>query len=182
MTQNELLNIMSEVKTKSFTYGVNWGFKALKFNLDSYIEDYNLNLNPTYQRGHVWSQEQQIAFIEALHRGLIKETIIKFNIPLFNIKESENTGNESEATCIDGLQRLTALMEFQKGNFKIFDNRLSYQDFLENNYSYGAPIFIEVYEINDRKELLKFYLDLNFGGKPHSQSEFNRISEEINKL
>lgn len=34
---------------------------------------------------------------------------------------------------------------------------------------------LKVYDFQYRKDLLKFYLDINGGGTPHSQYELNRV-------
>ena len=36
-------------------------------------------------------------------------------------------------------------------------------------------LVIKMYDFQDRKDLLKFYLDINGGGTPHSKEELDRV-------
>ena len=57
----------------SFTRDGSWqcdfDFVYLLQFIDEHIKEYNLQLNPDFQRGHVWTEEQQIAWIEFFLRG-----------------------------------------------------------------------------------------------------------------
>ena len=41
-------------------YQVDVDFGSLKDNIERFIEQFNMELNPDFQRGHVWTEEQQI--------------------------------------------------------------------------------------------------------------------------
>ena len=43
------------------SYEINVSFKQIERTLKEFEEDYGLELNPDFQRGHVWTEEQQIA-------------------------------------------------------------------------------------------------------------------------
>ena len=43
-------------------------------------EYYKLQLNPKFQRGHVWTEEQQIAYVEFLLRDLIHCSRVDINL------------------------------------------------------------------------------------------------------
>lgn len=49
---------------QSGSYHVNIAWRYLKGWIESQKEDMNLQLNPLFQRGHVWTEEQQIANLE----------------------------------------------------------------------------------------------------------------------
>lgn len=38
-------------------------------SIKTYEETYNLNMEPNFQRSHVWTDEQQIAFLEYFSKG-----------------------------------------------------------------------------------------------------------------
>lgn len=61
----------SDIKpfTKSGTYEVDIPLNYLERTLQSYIEDWGLEMNPDFQRGNVWTREQQIAYVEFFFRG-----------------------------------------------------------------------------------------------------------------
>lgn len=103
----------SDVKpfTKDGDYEVSIGLKYLESILKDYDKDYGLELNPDFQRGNVWSEEQQIAYVEFFLRGGKTARVIYFNCPSFNKVVSNNN---SPMVCVDGLQRLTAMRKFFK--------------------------------------------------------------------
>ena len=47
-------------------YLVDVGLTYIESQLEYFRKEYGLDLIPEFQRGHVWSQEQQIAFIEGM--------------------------------------------------------------------------------------------------------------------
>ena len=44
-----------------------------RWEKDEFLE---LQLNPDFQRGHVWSEEQQVSFIEYLLKGVSSSNVI----------------------------------------------------------------------------------------------------------
>ncbi|MFR5263759.1 hypothetical protein [Clostridium sp.] len=70
--------------TKSGDYEVSIRLNHLEKTLKEYDEDYGLELNPDFQRGHVWSEEQQRAYVEFFIKGGKTARIIYFNCPSFS--------------------------------------------------------------------------------------------------
>ena len=60
-----------------------------------------INIDPTYQRGSVWDDDQQSEFVESICRGIIPNSI------LLNIDE------EGNHICIDGKQRIESITKFK---------------------------------------------------------------------
>lgn len=158
-----------------------YGFKDVEQMLLSISDgtDNPVDLIPDFQRGHVWSEEQQCAYIENVLRGVVTASglTIKFNAPAWDY---EPTGDlSSTVQCIDGLQRLTAIQRFVKGEIKAFG--LLVTEFHGSSYSIlqGAGgrfrMRIEIYTFQNKKDLVQHYLDLNTGGTPHSQAEIDRV-------
>lgn len=134
-------------------------------------------LEPDFQRGHVWADAQRISFIEALLRGTAPTRIL-FNCPGWQRNDAEG-GDIRPYTfqCVDGLQRLTSVRKFMAGEFTIFGG-LSAEDLKSTPFSLGRFRFqFCVYEFKHRSELLQFYLDLNEGGTVHTQSELDRVRQ-----
>lgn len=134
-------------------------------------------LNPDFQRGHVWTDAQRTSFVEALIRGAITGRVL-FNCPGWS-RPSKGVGDIAENTfqCIDGLQRLTAVRRFMAGEVKVFDGMTAAE-------LAGSPfdprrltlrLQVGVYEFTSRAELLRFYLDLNTGGSVHAPQEIERV-------
>jgi uncharacterized protein with ParB-like and HNH nuclease domain len=81
--------------------------------------DVKLDMNPDFQRGHVWTEKQQIAFIETiLKNGAKNARTIYLNHPNWLRR---NNNNYNEFVCVDGLQRYTATKKFINNELKVFD-------------------------------------------------------------
>src|SRR6478736_5113622 len=65
-----------------------------------------LIMDPEFQRGHVWTESQQVAFVEYLLKGGRMGRDVFFNC-------SSWQGNYTTPIyCLDGLQRITACLAF----------------------------------------------------------------------
>ena len=86
--------------------------------LIKYISENQLDLNPIYQRGYVWTIEQKKSFIKALIQGqtTLKPTYLYNNVQV----------NEPMYEVLDGKQRINAVISYMKHEFSI--NDLYYRD------------------------------------------------------
>lgn len=154
-------------------------FIDLEWMLDGYQKNWGgLNLEPDFQRGHVWTKAQRIAFMEGIFRGTVGENQlrIQFNAPHW---EDEHHGGDlpNEIQVVDGLQRLTTVRLFIAGELRIFDG-LQVGDLDESHYSTKKPCYrllFAMHNFSRRADLLRYYLDINAGGTPHSASEIQRV-------
>jgi len=89
------------------SYQVNMPLKYIKQRIEEWIAEDRLQLNPDFQRGHVWTDEQQVNYIEFLLKGGQSSRVIYFNHPGWM------TGFKGDFVCVDGLQRLTAVMRYR---------------------------------------------------------------------
>jgi uncharacterized protein with ParB-like and HNH nuclease domain len=156
--------------TSEGNYNVNMPFPYLIKWIDENIKELGLDLNPDFQRGSVWTEGQQIAYIEYLIKGGQSARIIYFNQPGWM---SDFTG---EFVCVDGLQRLTAIQKFMNNEIKVFNHYLDeYED--KNILLRKLDVIINVNNLQTRKEVLQWYLDFNTGGTVHSKKEINRVKK-----
>lgn len=169
-------------------YGIDVELRELHRQLENYNTDYGLTLNPDFQRGHVWSQEQQIAFIESWVRGAVGEQArtITFNCPDFAGREKAADSDLEGMVCVDGLQRLTAVLDFIAGKFRVFTNPdvealkegLDYDYFTYTAYSMTTKhLRFQIYYMQKKSDLLDYYLSFNGGGTAHSTEELTRIRQ-----
>ena len=172
--EKRIRDIVNPLKTAKWQADYRWD--RLERSLERMGIDYGgLELCPDYQRGHVWTRDQQVAFIEACLRGIVSTAGLYLQ---FNCASWSESGEDSDLPpglqCIDGLQRYTAITEFCKGNVKPFG--LSLEDLAETAYSPKKfHIKIAVHDFVKRSDLLKSYLSLNSGGTQHSASEIERV-------
>lgn len=133
-----------------------------------------VELEPDFQRGHVWTEQQRTSYLEALIRGNAPRTI-QFNCPGWSGRGDCGDIPSFTFQCIDGLQRFTAVRRFIAGEVRVFGGMtaadLRGSPFDARRFS----LQIAVHEFKNRSDLLQFYLDLNAGGTVHAQSELERV-------
>ena len=160
-------------------YTIDVSFRYIEHQLNGYEQDWGgLNLEPDFQRGHVWTYEQRVAFIEGIFRGTVGDSqrIIQFNVPHW---DDENHGGDlpNEIQIVDGLQRLTTVRMFMAGEIAIFGG-LKASDLDGSKYAVNRPSYrlqFAIHNFANRADLLRYYLAINSGGTPHSTSEIERV-------
>ena len=153
-------------------YAIDVHLAFLENNLEQIGGRSGLNLDPDFQRGHVWNDEQRSRFVEYRLRGGRYGRDIWFN--------SINWGNskEQEVQIVDGLQRLTAMRMFLHNEVKAFGQtheEFHPEDKREMGWNINAGLRFHVNNLATRAQVLKWYLDLNSGGSPHTPSEIMRV-------
>ncbi|MFM5363260.1 DUF262 domain-containing protein [Aeromonas veronii] len=101
-------------------YTIDAPFRYIEHMLNGYDKDWGgLNLDPDFQRGHVWTPEQRVAFMGGIFRGTVGDSqrIIQFNAPHWDNHHGGDLPNELQ--IVDGLQRLTTVRMFMAGEFAI---------------------------------------------------------------
>lgn len=140
-----------------------------------------LNLDPDFQRGHVWTEQKQIEYVEYCLRGGESSRNLIFNHPNWS-------GNyKGEMVLVDGKQRLEAVKKFLRNELPIFNGH-KLNDF-ENPRkvlrSHNAHFIVSVHKLPTRKDVLEFYLKLNSGGVVHTKEEIEKVrkmlEEELKK-
>lgn len=144
----------------------------IKKYIDYHIADYDLQLCPDFQRGNVWTTKQQIAYIEFILQGGQTGRTFYFNDSIkLNYKNTYR-----EYVCVDGLQRLTSILKFVNDEIPAFD--YYYSEFEDK-----ADVWF-IWIVNDlqtKKEVLQWYVEMNTGGTIHSIEEIERIKKMIEK-
>jgi uncharacterized protein with ParB-like and HNH nuclease domain len=138
---------------------------------------HGLQLNPLFQRGHVWSESQQITFIEFLLKGGKSNRTIYLNHPYWGNLSKKQGYNDF--VCVDGLQRMTAVKRFLDNEIKVFN--CYYKDF-EDKTPVEIDLLINVNNLRTEKEVLKWYIEMNEGGTPHTNEEINKVKKMLNKV
>jgi len=141
------------------------------------------DINPDFQRGHVWDRARQISFMENAFRGTAPMTI-KLNCAGWDELGSKGLGDipGGDIVCVDGLQRLTAVRDFIAGKYTVFGDETV--ETLEGT-SFDIRrhrLTIEMFTIKNRADLLQFYLDLNKGGVVHTEEELSRVEGMLRDL
>lgn len=128
---------------------------------------------PGFQRNNdKWTQEMQIKFVENILNGA--DTTIK----LFSFSEQE------DRQIIDGLQRLTAIIDFMHNKFSItlsykdIDNKehfqsVKYDDIKDVLRMFNTHLSISVYTFDNWNEVAKYYVDMN-KNITHSEADIQK--------
>lgn len=147
--------------------------------IESQIERWNENgqtllLQPSFQRGFVWTDEQRTNYIEYLLKGGLSGREIYFNCPnwLTNVKEYV-------IELVDGQQRINAIRMFLRDEIKVFGCfKSEIIDFPEWRYS----LSFNVMKIKNRKELIEWYIGMNKGGSIHTEKDLAPAYDELKNL
>lgn len=135
-------------------------------------EHYRLQLNPDFQRGHVWTEAQQVAYVEYFLRGGRTGMVIYFNKP--DWRTSPET-DYNDFVCVDGLQRLTALRRFLAGEITAFGQyRADFGQAIQMA-RHSDSLRLNINSLQTREQVLTWYLQMNAGGTPHTAEEIERV-------
>lgn len=166
-----------QLLTNKANYKVDVGFKYFSKTINQYIEEYGLILNPEFQRGHVWTEEQQEKYIEYVLRGGTSGKELFFNKPSWHCKAKTEY---DDFVCVDGLQRITAIMKFQSNDLKVFG--LYYNEFEGDPREVTTRISIRINDLQYERDVLQWYIEMNEGGTPHTKEEIQKVKDMVSKL
>lgn len=127
---------------------------------------YPLDLNPDFQRGHVWTEAQQVAWLEFFMRGGKTGRVLYFNHPGWM------RSFEGDFVIVDGKQRLEAIRRFIQNEIQVFG---SYHREFTDSLRIHQTMRINVNCLKTRAEVLQWYIEFNSGGTPHTDEEIERV-------
>jgi len=150
--------------------------------IETHRKEVGVDLDPDFQRGHAWTDENRKRFVEHLLRGGQHGRTIVWNSPsYFYGDHRQDSDLPSTMVLVDGKQRLTAIRMFLANEMSIFGgNRLSdfdqrSQTDITMSTSPHLRLTMHVHGLQYRRELLEFYLQLNEGAIAHTAEELDRV-------
>jgi hypothetical protein len=132
------------------------------------VTDNGLDLNPDFQRGHVWTMEQKTAYVEYAIRGGISGKELYFNCAGWM------ADFRGPFVLVDGKQRLDAALGFLRNEVPIC-NGFYYKDFEDKLTSSSPEFYVNINDLPTRADVLRWYLDLNTGGVIHTREELDKV-------
>jgi hypothetical protein len=139
-------------------------------------DDIGIDLDPDFQRAHVWNEHRQRRFVEYVLRGGQASSTIHFNAPGWMRVDQPGI-----LTLVDGKQRLEAVRRFMADDLRIFGGwKLS--DFGGKRQLLRTTTARFEMHINDLLTLvdvLQWYLDLNEGGVAHTEDELGMVRDML---
>ena len=153
--------------TRDGNYRATVPWVSLEKTLAGYDQDGMLDLDPDFQRAHVWNEAQQIRYVEfRLRRGKTGSDI------LFNAK-GWNRGENHPIVLVDGKQRLQAVLRFLRNEIPAFGG--FYNQYIDGLRMTDANFVFVINDLETRAEVLQWYIDHNAGGIAHTEEEINKV-------
>jgi hypothetical protein len=149
-------------------YEVDVSWVDLEHTIQHYTERDGLNLEPEFQRAHVWTRAQQVAYVEYILRGGEVGKSLTFNCPGWQLKLELGPYE-----IVDGKQRMEAVRAFMRDDFRAFGHlRSEYTDHIRLHV---GGFKWRICSLETRAEVLELYLNINAGGTPHTKKELARV-------
>lgn len=158
--------------TRSGSWECDFPLDSVWRQIETWQKEDGLDLNPDFQRGHVWTEAQQIAWLEFFVRGGKTGRILYFNHPGWN------RGYQGQSVIVDGKQRLEAIRRFLHNEIPVFGSY--YREFTDS-LRITQTIKINMNDLRTRAEVLQWYIEFNAGGTPHTEDEIERVRELLRK-
>jgi uncharacterized protein with ParB-like and HNH nuclease domain len=154
--------------TRSGNWECNFDIRGFVGQIEKWEAEDGLQLNPDFQRGHVWTEEQQISFVEFILKGGTTARVVYLN------HQGWMGDFEGEFVCVDGLQRITAVKRFIHNEIKAYS--YFYKEF-EGSPRMMNDLRININNLKTRKEVLQWYLEFNSGGTIHTKEELDKVKK-----
>lgn len=160
-------------------YAVDVSLNQLEKWLESQSNDYIVDIDPDFQRGHAWSDTERSRYVEFLLRGGRSQTTLYWNHPAYMNSLTPQANLPAQLVLIDGKQRLTACLMFLRGEMPVFGHYFhEFDDPTDRRCALGmsgACLRMNVNNLQTRADVLRWYLDLNDGGVVHTREEIERV-------
>jgi hypothetical protein len=161
--------------TSSPTYRIDICLRYFVRTIDDYKKE-GLDIDPDFQRGHVWNDVQRTRWVEYLLKGGKVHHALMANQP-------DWMGTfQGEFVLVDGKQRLTATYDFLTNKFPVFcglygNPKGYFAEDIDPACLNNAHVPFAVNTLQTRKEVLAWYLELNEGAVAHTPEELARVKK-----
>lgn len=157
----------------SYRVTVPWTY--LQSWIDRQAEDGQLDMDPEYQRGYVWTKFQKVAYIEYQLRGGFSGRDIFWNCPTWMTMRHA----QEPVELVDGKQRIDAVLDFLNNRIKAFGN---YHKDFDGKLVMDPHFTFHVNNLKSRIETVKWYLSMNTGGSIHTEKDLQPAYALIKEL
>lgn len=152
--------------------GLRFSKTKLRELVNRYYED-GIDVEPEYQREHVWELEDKQKLINSIFTGMdIGKFVISFNSSVL----SSEDGFMYE--IIDGKQRLTAIIEYYEDKFECNGVKFSDLSIMDKKGFMSTTIDIAETEDLSEKKKREYFLAINDMGKPVDKSHIEKVRKE----
>jgi len=160
-------------------YSINVGWGYLETWLTTHGQG-GVDLNPDFQRPHVWDCPKRVKYIEYCLSGGPSSRHLWWNC------HDWDGENILPLVIVDGKQRMEAVRQFMKNKLPIFKSAKNpagslFEDFTDKLDLTEACFVMNVNNLKLRSEVLTWYLQLNAGGVMHTEDELSRVRDLLRK-
>jgi len=150
---------IKSLPSANYTVGIPWDFLAEWLDKDRGMK---VDMNPEYQRGYVWSQDQKTFYLEHILKGGLGGRDIFWNCPGWM------TTFTGPMELVDGKQRISAVLEFMADRIPCFGTLYSeYEGFLPGSISFT----FHIHNLENKQEIIEWYIAMNTGGSIHTEED-----------
>ena len=86
----------------------------------------------------------------------------------------------NDFVCVDGLQRITAIRRFLNNEIRAFGQ--FYSEFGGTTDVVRRDMLVNVNDLQTKREVLQWYIEMNSGGTPHTEAEIERVKRLMEGL
>ena len=127
-----------------------------------------VDLDPPFQRPHVWTHAQRSRWMEHLLTGGHGGKEITFNTARW-----QRAGCNGPVVLIDGKQRLETLRLWFAGEVRAFGRTLP--EWEDGEEVFWPDVIVQMHSLDTDAQVMRWYLQLNGGGTPHGEDELERV-------
>lgn len=142
-------------------------------SIKEWIEKHNADIHPDFQRIHTWDTSTRKKYLEYVLRGGDMNNDLLFNCPNFQ------RGHFKDLVLVDELQRLTSVLMFLNNEIPVFNNNY-FKDFTDE-LSLWYRFTVKVNNLKTRKEVLRWYIEINEGYISHTKQEIEKVKILLRK-
>ena len=160
---------------RGYSVDVSWTYLRKHIESEKAFFGGLFDMSPDFQRGHVWTMDKRVAYIEFTLRGGDSARNLYFNCHTYE----DITSTHSPYVLVDGKQRLTSILMFLEDKIPVFGGarRSDFEDRMGRDYK----VRWNVNSLKTRAEVLQWYLDLNTGGVVHTSEEIEKVQRLLEK-
>lgn len=150
----------------------------LKKTLVFMADGMRVELDPEYQRGYVWSEDQKERYVEHFFSSGMSGMDIYWNCPNWT-HQGETEQDDTVIEILDGKQRLNAMLGYLDDKVKC------YGKYCSEIGGHPRPFFsftFHVLEFKTREQVVQWYLGMNNGGTVHTDDDLDVAREYMKSL
>lgn len=171
------MEIVEYKRIPKFTENIIYGFDASPKEMMRWLKreqaEMGLNMRPKFQGMHVWTKQQQAAYIEYRLCGGQDGITITLNCPWWEEGKPGSAGYQ-DYVCVDGLMRIQAWESFFADEIRIFG---TFHSEFTGHFPNTVRMRIQMENRKDEASVIARYLEINEGVTPHTPAELEKVRD-----